>query len=193
MGSDGVSVKFQPMKAEIRDITRPLTEAIIIPANGCGYMDRGAAKDIVEVAGAEIQIEAKNASRVWNFSQRKFVPSEPGTCFSTQPFKMARRGVKHVYHAVTMKYPGGVTSLDFVNKAIRAALDRAVKDGVKSVAICGIGTGEGRLDRRSIARLMVELTRNVSDLMEIKIADTDKEFINEVGQFLGEVSDERTE
>src|ERR1035437_1556154 len=98
------------MKAEVRDLTRPLTEAIIVPANGVGSMQRGAARDVLEVAGMELEDEAK--LRVSENNK----PFEAGSYFVTGPHKMARRGVKRIYHAVTIKYPGGTSSLDAVNR-----------------------------------------------------------------------------
>ncbi len=168
------------MKVELRDITRPLTEAIVCPANGVGTMSRGAAKAILEVAGPEIEVEAKIASKV----NGKI--SEAGTCFVTQPYKLSRRGVKRVYHAVTKKYPGEVSTLDFVNKAIRAVFEKAIADGAKTIAIPGIGTGSGRLDKGSVARILLPIARNYSSVIEIKFVDIDKEFINELGFLLGE-------
>jgi len=167
------------MKAELRDITRPLTEAIVCPANGIGVMSRGAARSIAEIAGPDIELEARAISR------EAGAPLEAGTCYATRPYKLARRGVKRVYHVVTIKYPGGVASLDSVNKGIRAVFDRAVKDKVKSIAIPGLGTGSGRLDKGSVARMLVPIARNYSHAMEIKFADLDKEFINELDFLLG--------
>ena len=167
------------MKAEVRDITRPLTEAIVCPANGVGSMSRGAAKAILEIAGPEIEVEAKIASKI----NGKL--SEAGESFVTKPYKMSRRGVKRVYHAVTKKYPGEVSTLDSVNKAIRSVFDKAVADGVKSIAIPGLGTGEGRLDKGSVARMLFSIARNYSHAMDIRFVDIDKEFIHELDSLLG--------
>jgi O-acetyl-ADP-ribose deacetylase (regulator of RNase III) len=168
------------MNREVRDIRRPLTEAIILPANGVGAMSRGAALAIKTIAGNEIETEAKEIIRASG------APLEPGLCFVTGPYKMARRGVKRVYHAVTMKYPGGISTLDIVNKAFRAALNKAIKDGVKTIAVPGLGCGDGRLDKSSVAGIMVPIARNVSDRIEIRFIDVDKEFIDELGVLLGE-------
>lgn len=168
------------MEFEKRDIRRPLTEAIIIAANGTGVMSKGAAAAILSVAGPEIEEEAKALVRAYG------KPFEPGTCFATGPYKMARRGVKRIYHAVTMQYTGGLATLDFVNKGFRAAIERILKDGVKTVAVTGLGCGQGRLDKGSVARIMVPIARNVGDRVKIRFTDTDKEFLDELGFLLGE-------
>jgi O-acetyl-ADP-ribose deacetylase len=167
------------MKTEVRDITRPLTEAIIVPANGIGSMQRGAARDVLEVAGLELEVESK--LRVAENKQ----PFEPGSFFVTGPYKLARRGVKRIYHAVTIKYPGGNSSLDSVNRCVRLIFQRAIADGIKSIAVPALGTGQGRLDKSSVARLLVPIARNVCDQIDIRFIDIDKEFVNELGRLLG--------
>lgn len=172
--------KILPITAEVRNIARPLTEAVVCPANGVGVMSKGAAKAILDVAGLEIQEAARDAYR----ANKK--PFEPGTCFATKPYKMSKRGVKRIYHAVTIKYPGDLYTLDSVNKAIRSVLKKAVDDGIKTIAIPGIGTGSGRLDSTVVAGILLSIARNYSNLIEIRFIDTNKEFINELDRLLAE-------
>ena len=168
------------IEAEIRDITRPLTEAVVCSGNCFGLMVRGSAKALKEIAGQEAENEAKLKS----YRNGKLI--EAGDCFSTRPYKMSRRGVKVIYHAVIKKYPGGITSLDFVTKSIRKVLEMAVSEGIKTIAIPGIGTGEGRLDKSSVASIMFRIVKDFNHKIEVRFVDTNKEFINEVEQLLSQ-------
>jgi len=164
--------------AEVRTIVRPLTEGIIIPANGSGLMIYGAAAEVKKVAGDDIEYEAIEV-----VDQQK-TPFKAGDCFKTRPYKLARRGVKWVYHAITTELPRGESDIHTVNKVLYKVFDAVAKDGLKNVAITGLGTGVGNVDRSIVASLMVQIGFNYSDKFTIKIVDKNKSFINEVNKFL---------
>lgn len=167
------------MQAEVRDIVRPLTESIVLPLVGTGFILRGAASAVLKVAGPELQ------DFVSEIVEANEQPLDPGYVLAAPPFKMARRGVKRIYFVVTMKYAGGISTYDIVNKGFRTALDRAVKDSIKSLAVPALGCGDGRLDYGSVARLMVPIARQYGDRLDIKFVDKNKEFIDELGNLLG--------
>jgi O-acetyl-ADP-ribose deacetylase (regulator of RNase III) len=142
-------------------------------------MTRGAAHAVASIAGPELEAEAKKTAKEMGG------PLEPGSCFSTSPYKMHRRGVKRIYHAVTMKYPGGISNLEYVAKSFRAALAMVIKDKFKTVAVPALGCGDGRMDRDAVAGIMTPIARDVCHQISIKFIDTSEESINAFKRILG--------
>ncbi|NJL70416.1 MAG: Appr-1-p processing protein [Candidatus Competibacteraceae bacterium] len=178
------------ISVEHGNIIKAGTEAIVISANGCGILTHGVADAIREAGGESIGEEAKRlvAARLkplGNYQKARDEPFKPGECYVTGSGKLRKRGTKNVYHAVTMEYPGGMTSIDFVCKAMRSALDKAIANGVKSIAIPGLGIGTGRLDKTTVAIRMARIAQEYQNWIEIVLLDQDKEFIDELKRFLG--------
>lgn len=165
------------MRIETGDITRPSTEAVVNSANGCGIMGQGVAGALSDVGGDSIEERAKE------MVSHHGKPFEPGCCYVTGSGDLRKRGVLKVYHAVTMKFPGGTTSLHYVGQAMKAVLDEALRDGIQSIAFPGLGTGVGRLDKMAVARVMLQTARCYEGSIDISFIDIDKEFIDEVTRF----------
>ena len=146
-------------------------DVIVNAANGIGVLGRGVAGALSR-AGGEILSQAARAHCV------EFGPYEAGTFYCTDAGLLKRRGVKMIYHAVTMKFPGGLTSLDSVLSALRGVLTESKKNGVKSIAIPGLGTGIGRLDRVQVAQQMAEVIEPFAKDMDIYVIDMNQEFID---------------
>lgn len=167
------------MKTELRNITRPRSRAILCPANGIGVMARGCLLDLVKVGGADLAREARAVAKV------KDQPRKPGTCFVTGPHDLSDRGVKRIYHAVITEYPGGVSSIDYVIHAVRSALETAIKDGMDSIAIASLETGDTKLDKTQIAGIVVQIAKEFDHKIKIRCVDKDKEFILAVRRLAG--------
>ncbi len=160
------------MRVLVGDITRLKdVESIVNAANGVGPMGLGVAGAISEAGGPELRNDVRQICT----SRGNF---DPGECYISIPGKLASRGISSVYHAVTMKYPGSPTSVEIVQKAMRATLQRAVLNGVKSIAFPGLGTGVGQLPKEKIAREMVSVANEFVDSIDVTIIDIDKEFID---------------
>jgi len=166
------------VKAEVGDITQPSTEVVVNAANGCGIMGHGVAGALRVAGGPTIQEEAKK------LVEDKGSPYQAGACYVTGPGELRKRGIKQIYHAVTMTYPGGNTSLDFVSKTMRETLDTAIRNGVDSIAFPGLGTGVGRLNKTMVAAKMAQIAKSYDHLIKIVIVDRDKDFVQEVERFL---------
>lgn len=157
------------------DITKIKVDAIVNAANGIGILGHGVAGAIRRAAGLSVQDEAKEVCR------KNGKPIEEGECYSTSSgFLKEDNGVRTIYHAVTMRLPGGPSSLDIVSKVTKNVLESALVDGVKSIAIPALGTGVGRLDKSSVARIMVNIAKGFSESIDIYIVDIDASFIKEV-------------
>ena len=150
------------------------TEAIVNASNGCGIMGKGVAGAIRAAAGKDIEKEAKDICR------KNGTPISAGDCYKTSSGRLAKHGIKVIYHAVTMKYPGSISSLYIVGAAMRSVLSRAYKDGVKSIAIPGLGIGIGALNKEFVAKEMVRIAQKYETEMDIVLIDFNEEFIKYV-------------
>lgn len=168
----------------IGDITNTNVEAIVNASNAVGIMGSGVAGAIRFAGGYEVQIEAKQKCR-----QNKYLP---GSCFITGSGKLSEKGIKYVYHAVTMSLPGGFTSLAFVSDATRSVIHAAIANKVKSIALTGLGTGIGRLDEISVAKIMFDILHKFSSEIDIHIIDRGSIFVNEMKRLAGIKNDQET-
>jgi O-acetyl-ADP-ribose deacetylase len=166
----GLIMVFSAYQGDITDVG---TDVIVNAANGVGIMGRGVAGALSRAGGPEIQAEAKEIAE-------KEGPFEPGCCYCTTPGKLSEQGVKIIIHAVTMKFPGGPTSYDFVIKAAKASIKQAVNLEYESIAIPALGGGIGRLDKDQLAVKLVGIARVADHLIDIVFVDRDRFFIDEV-------------
>lgn len=159
------------MQAAVADITKLKgIEVIVNAANGRGPMGHGVAGAIGAAGGPQLRNEVRRICvDAGGFKD--------GDCYISSPGDLEKLGMTAIYHAVTMEYPGSRTSLDTVAKAMRSTLDRAIANGVKSIAFPGLGTGVGALDPKSVASLMVRVAKTYSDKITISIVDVDVDFI----------------
>lgn len=162
--------------AEVGDITKISVEAVVNAANGIGIMGAGVAGALRRTGGVEVEEEAKEACK-----KRGNVQS--GGYYRTGSGKLKNNGVKYIYHAVTMSFPGGLTSLYYVQQAFEGVLSLAVSDEIKSIAVTGLGIGIGGLDARSVASIMYDVAKQNKDI-DIKFVDINESFINTINDFL---------
>lgn len=160
---------FRILKQDItklRDV-----EVIVNAANGIGVMGAGVAGGIARSGGELLKKSVKEACN------QKGKPFDQGDIYISDSGLMKRLGIKKVYHAVVMKYPGGPTSFDIVNKLCRSVISLAMKNEVKSIAFPGLGTGIGRLDKRIVAANMTRILESYSDSIDVTLTDLDDAFI----------------
>ena len=162
------------LKAEIGSITESNTEAIVNASNGIGIMGKGIAGAIRDAAGIEVQEEARQKFK------DNGKPFDEGECYVTSAGQLKEKGIKNIFHAVTMRLPGGPSSLNTVEKALHNVLKEAKKMKLKSITIPGLGTGIGGLNKISVALITVIVCRQYASRMDICIKDIDKTFIEEV-------------
>jgi len=163
--------------AELGDITEAKTDVIVNAANGVGIMGGGVAGALRRAAGMEVQEEAKGlCSSLGNV--------EAGDCYATGSGKLAENNVKAIYHAVTMKYPGDFSSMDVIAKAVRKVLQVAIASKMESIAIPGLGTGIGRLDKKLVAQTLVNTVKDFDGLISIRFIDLDESFIRELKVYM---------
>jgi O-acetyl-ADP-ribose deacetylase len=122
-------------------ITTIQVDGIVNPANSFGYMGGGVAKAIKDIGGQVIEDEAIACA-----------PIQVGDAAITTAGDLV---AKKVIHAPTMHEPVEKTDSFKVESALEAALDAAENDGMRSIAIPGMGTGVGGLSRKEAAKTMV--------------------------------------
>lgn len=169
------------MKIQTGDITKLREVDIIVnAANGIGVMGAG-------VAGAI----SRSAGDLWSSNLRQYCkdngPFEPGNCYSNgDAGLLKRRDIQEVYHAVTMKYPGGPTKMEYVIDSVHQCIKRAISEGKKSIAFPGLGTGIGGLDKEAVAHRMATELMNYTDKIDILIIDRNQDFINHFKKATGQ-------
>lgn len=105
-------------------------------------------------------------------------PFKKGDVFISSSGFMNKRGIKNVYHAVTMDYPGGITDIETICKLTQKVFDLAIANGVKSIALPGLGCGIGRLDVNSIANKIAQIALRYEGQININIVDANPNYIN---------------
>jgi O-acetyl-ADP-ribose deacetylase (regulator of RNase III) len=165
---------IENVKIILGDITYPKSEAVIIPANLSGLMNKGVPSRIVKVGWQKVEKEAKKA-----LNEKKMVI---GDCFVTDSGRLKRRGVKKIYHTIIKRYQNDFTSVYIVQKALSNVMKKVIKDKNKTVALCGIGIEPGDLDKKSIAKITMQICDKFSHKIKIKIIDDNKEFIDELNK-----------
>jgi len=141
-----------PVFVEKGDITKIVCDAIVNPANSFGYMGGGVAGAIKRAGGIEIEQEAISKA-----------PIPIGRAVATSAGDLR---CKYVIHAPTMKQPAMKIKVDNVKLATKAALDTALKLGVKTIALPGMGTGVGGVSTDDAAKVMLEIGKEYSDRFE---------------------------
>jgi len=149
------------------DITNLEVDAVVNAANSYGYMGGGVAGAIKRIGGQEIEMEAVS-----------YAPIPIGSAVVT---KAGRLKCKHVIHAPTMEQPASLIDVENVKEATRAALECADENGLKRIAIPGMGTGIGGVPMDKAAMTMIEVIVNFNEksLQEVILVDRTKEMVDE--------------
>lgn len=142
-------------------------DAIVNPANSSGYMGGGVAEVIKKVGGQEIEDEAISQA-----------PINIGKAIATDAGVLKCR---HVIHAPTMERPAERTDETKVCHALQAALELAEELNVHSLAIPGMGTGVGGLEKQEAARIMIQVIKEhqAGFIEEIILVDVDEQMVKQ--------------
>jgi O-acetyl-ADP-ribose deacetylase (regulator of RNase III) len=160
------------IRVMVGDITKLNdVEAIVNAANGVGPMGSGVAGAIGYAGGPNLRNDVRRTCELSG-------GFDAGECYISESGDLGTQGIKNVYHAVTMKYPGSPTSTDVVREAMRNTLETAIRNRVETIAFPGLGTGVGQLSKERVAVDMADLAQQYSDSIGITIIDLDKEFID---------------
>jgi len=154
------------LEIRMTDIAGVEADAIVNPANSLATMGGGVAGVLKRAGGVSIEQEAK-----------KKAPIPLGSAVIT---KAGTLKAKHIIHAPTMEKPTGETSYEIVASAMHAALDRADAHKVKTLAVHGMGTGVGKLNKDKAAAVMVKVIQQFQPLylQKIILVATDKELFH---------------
>jgi len=130
-----------------------------------GIMGGGVAGVIRRQGGEQIEREAIMKS-----------PIPVGKAVLTSAGRLPFKGV---IHSPTMEQPAMRTSAEKVRLSVRAALELADREGFKSIAFPGMGTGVGGLNKEIAAKAMMEEIKsfNATNLERVVLVDIDKEMV----------------
>nr|MCK4929721.1 macro domain-containing protein [Nanoarchaeota archaeon] len=147
-------------------ITTIEVNVIINPANSFGYMGGGVAGVIKKVGGQVIEDEAIEQAPI-QIGQAVITCSGDLVC-------------EKVIHAPTMHNPGERTDSHKILCAVKAALELADECGFKSLAMPGMGTGVGGLDKLEAAETIVKAIKDTEfkNLKKIVLIDIDDEMVS---------------
>ena len=166
----------EDIKIILGDAAYPKSEALIVPANTVGIMNRGILNKIIKDGWKKIENEAKKITKETEY--------KIGDCFITGPGRLKRRGLKKIYHSIIKRLPSDFTSITIIQKSLKVVLKQVVEDKMKSVTICGLGIDPGDLDVYSVASATVNICNKYIDKIEIKIIDNNVEFISSIERII---------
>ncbi|MBN1792455.1 macro domain-containing protein [Candidatus Woesearchaeota archaeon] len=148
-------------------------DAVVNPANSFGYMGGGVAEVMKKVGGQVIEDEAVAAA-----------PIQVGEAVATSAGDLV---CKKVIHAPTMHNPGEKADAQAIGCAVEAALEVAEKEGCRSLAIPGMGTGVGGLGKDEAAKAIVGKIKGkrFEHLQLIILLDVDDEMVKAFEKALG--------
>jgi len=166
------------VKIVVGDVTEFQGDAIVNPANSYGYMGGGVALAIKLRGGKVIEEEAV-----------KQAPIPIGSAVVTTGGSLK---VRAVIHAPTVVRPGDRSSPENVYKATKAALEKAVERGFKSVAFPLMGAGVGGVPPKEAAKAMYSAIREYSDKeLEVYIYLKDPALVDAVAEAFTDSPSER--
>ena len=155
-------------KIEIKQgsITTVQVNAIVNPANSFGYMGGGVAGVIKNVGGQVIEDEAISQA-----------PVQIGDAILTSAGDLV---CHKIIHAPTMHNPAEKTDAHKVFCAAKAALELADNEGFRSIAMPGMGTGVGGLDKLEAAEAIMKAINSIKfhNIEKIMLVDIDDEMIS---------------
>jgi len=150
------------------DLTKIKAEAIVNPANSSCIMGGGVAWHIKKAGGNVIEEEAV-----------KQAPVSVGKAILTTAGRLPS---KYVIHAPTMERPAMKISPENVRLAVRAALNLAVKKGIKTIAFPGMGTGVGGVSPSRAAKVMIEEIKKTT-IPTVYLVDINEEVVNAFNRY----------
>lgn len=162
------------IKVHLGDLTKfEGVDYICNAANGIGPMGRGIAGAIKRAGGEEIQRDAYRVCK----SQDPQVGDVYTTVAGTLPYKA-------IIHLVTMKVPGGPTSLEVVVNCLRSLIEYCKNNNIDKVALPALSTGVGGLDKEQVAKIFKAILGTAPSI-EFNVVDVDTEFINYMKEVVG--------
>lgn len=157
-------IEIEVVKGSILDVE---ADAIVNAANSLGYMGGGVAGFLKRMCGDEVEKEAIEKA-----------PIEVGKAVITSAGRF-RHKFKGIIHAPTMERPAMTIPPQNVYKATKGALEEADKMGFTTIAMPGMGTGVGGVDKQTAAELMIKAIKefNPKNLKKVILVDINEDMV----------------
>lgn len=167
------------MKVYVGDITKlENVDAIVNASNAFGIMGAGVSLAIAKSAGTSQEQFGTNIHEIVAKVVREQGPFEAGDVFVTDSGLLKRRNIKYIYHAVTVKYPGGFCSIGLIPKLLTKVYDLALQNDIKTIGVCGLGNGIGGLSAEDVGRVTAEVSEAYAGKLNIVVVDLDARLID---------------
>lgn len=167
--------KISGIYTDTKEIFRSNTECIVVPINAKCVISTDMHQKLVELAGEEVKRDLKNL-----FLN---VRIKSGSCLFAKPHKLRKKGIKHILYGFDREYPKGFVTIHTVRELIRAAFEISIKNEIQSIALPGLGLNDA-LDIQAVAGATVQIAREYSYSLKIKITDTNESYIKYVDSLL---------
>lgn len=169
------------MQVYVGDITKVENiDAIVNAANAFGIMGAGVAGAIARSAGISKQHHGTNILEVVKKVVQEDGPFDVGDVYISDSGLLKRRGIKYIYHAVTMKYPGGLCSVGVIERLTKKVIEKAIENNLSSIAICGLGCGIGGVNPDAAGKIMSNILIGYRPYIKITVVDMNSNFIDAV-------------
>jgi len=145
-------------------------ESLILPTSLVGMMNDTFYRFIIDEYGDDIVSPLKK-----QLKENKNPPL--GKCFSVETNK--RGSISNLYFMLLLFKPNGSSSIYAIREGLKSSLNKALSDGVSSVAISGLCSNPLGVDTMSIAGIVFEETNKFKDNLDIYIVESDRVFVKE--------------
>jgi O-acetyl-ADP-ribose deacetylase (regulator of RNase III) len=151
---------------------RERVETIVNAANGHGVMGAGVAKAIKMAAGNTVEYDARSYIRA-TYVHR------PGDMYMTGAGVLAKHGIRHVLHAVTMTHwndilSGNSGTVEECGRSLLKCFEQISESPIHdlSIAVPALGVGRGALPKKEIA---LEMVKQAAKFPYIRIVFVDRD------------------
>ena len=153
-----------------QEIAFARTDVIINASNGCGWMGGSLSKKILCSGVAEhlnyythgkIESESKIKARRYAHISAWLFGTAPGKIFVTSSCGLE---CKEVIHAVTMRFPGTLSSYKSVNSCLNKIFAYCREKGHHSISMPLLGCGTGRLKGKEVFGLIQQTAEKYNEI-----------------------------
>lgn len=153
-----------------QEIAFAQTDVIVNASNGCGWMGgflakrklfNGVAEHLNYYTHGSIEEESKKKARRFRYIPAWLFGTSPGRIFITSGHGLK---CKEVIHAVTMRYPGTLSSYEKVRSCLKEIFRYCQEHKYQSVSIPLLGCGTGRLKAGRVLALIQDIAEKYDDI-----------------------------
>lgn len=152
------------------NIANAACDIIVNAANGTGYMGgkaalKGKAEGVAEslnvATGGSMENAAMRAARSFPRLSSLLLGTKKGSFFITESCGLKCR---EIFHAVTIRYPGGKSDIDTVRKLLYLLARYCRMERHKTIALPLLGCGTGQLNEKEVLKEIETVAKEFANL-----------------------------